>query len=191
MKERPILFSAPMVRAILDGRKTQTRRILKGSTEHKGVYNPAYLAVHQNDKGWKQICPYGKPGDQLWVRETFATGNPEHYWGNPIYKATFGAALKPVCEGFTKWKPSIHMPRAASRIDLLIKDIRVERLQDISKADCMAEGMSGLQDIHAGWHQSYAGLWEKINGKNSWDENPWVWVIEFEKQENPTTKEGE
>lgn len=208
MKERPILFSATMVRAILDGRKTQTRRILKGSTEHKGVYNPAYLAVHQNDKGWKQICPYGKLGDQLWVRETWANYQTidhvrrtngrafsEISDGCAAYRAdghdtiqdlkdhirlTSSAAFEAIEVRGDKWIPSIHMPRWASRIDLLIKDIRVERLQDISQDDARTEGIPNAPyavrpDL------SFKNLWEEINGDHSWEINPWVWVIEFER----------
>lgn len=182
MKERPILFSAPMVRAILDDRKTQTRRIIKGSTEHKGPYNPAYLEIHKSSDGWKQICPYGKPGDKLWVRETFGYVDKE-----VKYRAdTHNDMLPP------DWKPSIHMPRNASRINLLIKNIRIERLQNISEKDCFSEGIekpSQFDEYRAQLHNykfiakaAFESLWKSVNGKESWDLNPWVWVIYFERE---------
>jgi hypothetical protein len=148
MKERPILFSAPMVRAILDGRKTQTRRVIKEKLM-RGE------GAHVNN------CQYGKPGDRLWVRETFCYHD---YLARYLYKA----------DGVTgvKWKPSIFMPRIASRIMLEITGIRVERLQDISEEDAIAEGWPKSSD----WYRS---LWESINGQGSWVLNPWVWVIEF------------
>ena len=208
MKSRPILFSGPMVRALLDGSKTQTRRILKGSTEFKGSYNPDYLHVHKNAPGWSDICPYGKPGDQLWVRETWGArfshadfGGVALHWNDlrgPLkkYRTHQNLALYAMsangqyCGG---WIPSIHMPRWASRITLEITGVRVERLQDISEADAMAEGCtknhngyfwggphpeSGLKQL-ATAQSAYQDLWESINGPGSWDVNPWVWVIEF------------
>ena len=168
MNERPIIFSAPMVRAILEGQKTQTRRILKGSTEHK--------ELHKNSKGWGEICPYGKRGDKLWVREIWAKMQS----GVVAYRADINGEEK------LKWKPSIYMPRAASRITLQITDVRVERLQDISEADAIAEGCVAEEgDEEDGFlfkaSDQYALLWEEINGEGSWDKNPWVWVIEFKK----------
>ena len=177
MKERPILFSAPMVRAILDGSKTQTRRVLKKSTEFKGPYNPAYIEAHKKDTGWREICPYGKIRDRLWVRET---------WG--IYSADGGTQSCTYCADYPKvhmgqkWTPSIYMPRWASRIDLEITDIRIELLQDISRGDAMDEGCP-FQNMAKGddprkW---YADLWESINGAGSWAANPWVWVVKFKR----------
>ena len=212
MKERPILFSAPMVQAILSGRKTQTRRILKGSTEHKGPYNPAYLEAHKKSPGWSEICPYGRPGDRLWVRETHGFGK---HAGEIVYKADGGWANIP---GFQvvacdkgKWRPSIHMKRAHSRILLEIVAVRVERLHDISEEDALAEGMGkitkdgalfkyGIPDRDgypgnddSGWpwdqwevkaSKAFQKLWKSINGEKSWDENPWVWVVEFKRIEH-------
>jgi len=182
MKERPILFNGPMVRAILNGSKTQTRRFLKS----QGSATRAMLGTVN--------CHLGQPGDHLWVRETSGlrvlrdgaggTGEFRVYRAsNPdaIYATSACGAQIPI-----KWTPSIHMPRAASRIDLLIKSVRIERLQDISEADALAEGITYDQlpdnphDLQRArtW---YRGLWEEINGAGSWEANPWVWVIEFER----------
>jgi hypothetical protein len=178
VKERPILFSGPMVRAILDGSKTQTRRTFKGTTEHKGPYNPAYMEAHQQANGWGSICPYGTPGDRLWVRETWAherdgTGCPDDT--GVLYRATDpgwddeGTGLR--------WRPSIFMPRIASRILLEITDVRVQRLQEISDEDARAEGYD--RRSHAFPREWFALLWERIHGPGSWDANPWVWAITF------------
>lgn len=211
IKERPILFSAPMVRALMDGSKTQTRRILKGSTEFKGPYSPAYLEQHKESEGWKRICPHGKPGDRLWVREAWQSlCDHDHLKPSEIppgsdvqYPATYDGWV-------SKRRPAMFMPRWASRILLEIVDVRVERLQDISEEDARGEGLKALtkdgQTIKYGipdrdgfpgtdddgwpwreWEQdprkSYRKLWESINGPGSWDANPWVWVIEFKKVE--------
>lgn len=173
MKERPILFSAPMVRALLEGRKTQTRRIVKlpakdGSGDNRFVFDDA--------EGRKRFidCPYGEPGDRLWVRETW---RPAQVDGMAWYAATCGD------ETHERWKPSIHMPRWASRITLEITGVRVEQLQDISESDAIAEGvtpsdMKAISCLDRNYH-AYFMLWESINGSGSWDLNPWVWVIEF------------
>lgn len=178
MKERPILFSGEMVRAILAGRKTQTRRTLKIQPYENGV-----ALINQNhdafitagpDYGCKN--PYGHPGDRLWVKETFM---PDPYVGqNFIYRAT-----EPDPDRYNghKWKPSIFCTRKASRLTLEIVAVRVERLRQISEADALAEGVTS-----AAWSavESYFTLWESINGKtHSWESNPWVWVIEFRKLE--------
>ena len=229
MKERPILFSAPMVRAILDGTKTQTRRVVK--PQPPAVFCEGDVAAITNGTHWTIsklpdrkvwhpdphpgiLCPYGQPGDRLWVRETFAdlhgTGiehRPDP--AGPLKRYAFAADHPPGSHGDearkefgVKWKPSIHMPRAASRITLEITGVRVERLQDISEADAIAEGIKrvggptsctpwkncGLNpgDPHvmncASPINSYATLWESINGPDGWAANPWVWVIEWEKQ---------
>ncbi len=147
MRERPILFSAPMVRAIRAGGKTQTRRILKGSTEHKGPYNPAYLEVHRRDKGWASICPYGSPGDRLWVREQLKR-TVKGQWvyavdNTPVVvdQANQTAMITWAHHKNQDYCPSIHMPRWASRITLEITGVRVERLNEISEADAVAEGL--------------------------------------------------
>jgi hypothetical protein len=195
MKERPILFSGPMVRAILDGSKTQTRRTFKGTTEHKGPYNPAYMEAHQQANGWGSICPYGTPGDRLWVRETFAqdvAGCP----GGISYRADH---FDPKGDGPAhpmKWRPSIFMPRWASRILLEITDVRVQRLQEISEEDARAEGVSdggclscgnpepcGCGNPQPDARDGFAWLWQSIHGSDGWHANPWVWAITFQRLE--------
>lgn len=192
MKERPILFSAPMVRAILDGSKTQTRRVVKLQTP-----KAASISDFCVDGIRVGRCPYGQPGDRLWVRERW-----KHIEGGGIYDAAGGLmdshedetiywATRPSYPG--PWKPSIHMPRWASRITLEITGVRVEQLQDISEADAIAEGVGqvvreklprvqqcGEYDaIDVDPVAEYRGLWEAINGDGSWETNPWVWVVEF------------
>jgi len=216
-KERPILFSAPMVRAILEGRKAQTRRTVKPQPYIDAMGNFCWNGRNfgQDDRGphiqaiasplpcssTKRVhCPYGKPGERLWVRETWAqptTLNP----GPTFYRADYPACVArhrfenvpPADE--IRWKPSIHMPRSLSRILLEVTAVRVERLLDISEADAIAEG---IQRVGDGWERfhvdpdapvgqhftrnpvlAYRGLWESINGAGSWDANPWAWVIEF------------
>lgn len=196
MKERPILMSAPMVRAILDGSKTQTRRIVKPQPEEKraGVIwwkDDELLA----DSTYRS--PYGAPGDRLWVKETFTISS----CGTPVYRADArdqrGDRWHSIEPGDPKkevrWKPSIFCTRAASRITLEITGVRVERLQDISATDAIAEGITtprcpcescsataGICPADAGAAvMAYRTLWESINGPGSWDANPWVWVIEF------------
>lgn len=180
MKARPILFSAPMVRALLDGRKSQTRRVVKPRDyawmdEHQGLREPDNA----------ERCPYGKPGDRLWVRETWADcGGYFRY-----------AATDDIHELRKKRSP-IFMPRVASRITLEITDVRVERLQDISEADARAEGaksmdiVSGRQTLDPNSRQGscvshYRTIWESINGIESWPLNPWVWVLVFRRLEVP------
>jgi hypothetical protein len=178
MKERPILFSAPMVRAILEGRKTQTRRIAKELNEMPNL--DGILKRFPNPKG----CRYGKPGDRLWVRETWAherdgTGCPDD--NGVLYRATDPGWDDE--ETGLRWRPSIFMPRRASRITLEITDVRVQRLQEISEEDAQAEGAVGALDQSVGnnWcaSQAFAALWESINGPDSWDANPWVWAVTF------------
>ena len=188
-KERPILFSAPMVRAILDGRKTQTRRIAKVTDKDckPGMITPLAGFVPRTIANHISYCPYGKTGDRLWVRETF-----KQYNGIISYKAD-GNWISDFndIDNFNpheniKWKPSIHMPRSASRILLEITGVRVERLKDISEEDAMAEGVDGENEaakIGAEWYEkpkrAYRRLWEQIDGPGSWDLNPLVRVVEF------------
>lgn len=232
--DKPILFSGPMVRAILDGRKTQTRRVVKPQPslfqkEVVGAHwvdpffegDPAFWAVNSEGKylgKWRKDCPYGQPGGLLWVRETFADVNSEsgpgfayradESFGRPDYDGPdYGAGpsfdydkyprgsfsmwysdLLNGAEGHS-WKPSIHMPRWASRITLEITGVRVERLQDISEDDARAEGIPPFvpEDIGSAafkegprWYRhNFEDLWQSINGPGSWDANPWVWVVEF------------
>lgn len=200
MKERPILFSAPMVRALLSGTKTQTRRIVKPPRNIVSLYRPFPNEpenVHGVDAdgliGWYAVpaaCPYGQPGDRLWVRETFCLSESAPYAdgksdAKPLYRADF----KPEDDQPWYWKPSIFMPRWASRITLEVVSVRVERLQDISEADAVAEGCTDPDKrtiaprtiCHASARTEYMALWEKINGGGSWAANPWVWVVEFKK----------
>ncbi|PFG24585.1 hypothetical protein ATH90_3395 [Pseudomonas lurida] len=190
IKERPILFSAPMVRAIPEGRKTVTRRAVKGSgLNFLADFTPEYVALPEN-----RFCPYGKPGDRLWVRETWArVGNCDP--GYLTFGATYPDCLPPDLENIPaasdiRWKPSIHMFRRDSRILLEITDVRVERLQDISRADIRAEGLQcppelGSDDVSPNYRDWYPAawreLWESINGDDSWTANPWVWVVEFKR----------
>lgn len=170
MKERPILFSGPMVRAILEGRKTQTRRVVKPQ--------PAHIAgigtVLNIDTITGKACPYGKPGDRLWVRETWDGVRLDGGGALVSYRAD---GDKPVTDD-GRWHPSIHMPRWASRITLEVVSVRVERLQEISEEDAMAEGVA-LAENYRGPVAHFASLWEQINGLGSWNANPWVWVVEF------------
>ena len=198
MKERPILFSAPMVRALLAGTKTQTRRIIK--PQHLAFFNQDAAAMLSD---WNERpLPYGQTGDRLWVREAWGL----HAYGDDTdwlkggctamdlddhviaYRADWG----PLQDG-CHWRPSIHMPRAASRITLEITSVRVERLQEISIEDAKAEGAWGPDDsivqkvadyfgtdiFSANPRKAFQMLWESINGPDSWAANPWVWAIEF------------
>jgi hypothetical protein len=170
--EKPILFSAPMVRAILEGRKTMTRRVVKPQPESD-----------QDDghAGLIQDCPYGQPGDRLWVRETFSTDGCACY--EPCFCPSVWYKADDLSEDKElqpKWCPSIFMPRWASRIILEVTGVRVERLQEITNAGALAEGIepSGVPRTYVG---DFAALWDSLNAKRGygWDTNPWVWVIGF------------
>jgi hypothetical protein len=161
MSEKPILFSGEMVRTILDGNKTQTRRVVKSKPRHNQ----------------EMACPYGRNGDRLWVRETFGMLDCHH--GQTVYRADGKDRFTDIL-----WRPSIFMPRWASRITLEITCVRVQPLQDISEFDCIAEGVSpcGHDGFCTDQHTcSYKKLWNSINAKRgfAWEKNPWVWVIEF------------
>lgn len=201
-KERPILFSRPMVRALLDGSKTQTRRVVKPQpdTAHDGEpywfiggyrvwgYRPA-PAVPLRAGGNPLPCPYGQRGDRLWVRESFAhmyRDNAQPEKRAPEDVAYMADNLTPDPYVYGSWKPSIHMPRWASRITLEVTNVRVERLQDISEADALAEGVKVHPDHHGkppssiySPVQAYRDLWESIHDPDSWDANPWVWAVTF------------
>ena len=222
MKEHQILFNAQMVRAILDGRKTQTRRLVKQSsgphTIEQVIATPDSL-----DAFIRHRCRYGQPGDRLWVRESWrigawdedsgcvaidymADGYCRKEWIKPtndprgeifarLWLQSANDARKvygeldqyewQAGESPCRWRPSIHMPRWASRILLEVTEVRVERLQEISIQDAMAEGVAEtaprLKDLEPcmEWRYAYEDLWNVINGPGSWDANPWVWVIEF------------
>lgn len=222
-KHRPILFSTAMVQAILEGRKTQTRRTVKPQPDSK-----ATLFSYQPDqwpkKPWiakfkfKEIegapyyevtndykCPYGEPGDILYVRETWKPENMkshDEYLVGVRYKADdswkqipiFGPVYNAFHAGKGKsWQPSLFMPKEAARLFLRITDIRVERLQDISEEDCLKEGIESVKVSEAAYHSGTYGewfreLWQSINGPESWEANPWVWVVSFERTEKPTNQ---
>ena len=198
-KERPILFSGDMVRAILDGRKTMTRRVVKIAQHPQ-----AERVQHFEGLRWDWLrydglrlstfkCPFGKTGDRLWVRETFRLSDPNDCAcyepcrcrsGQPMYRA----------DGHYhdmeyKWKPSIYMPRWSSRITLEVTGVRVERLQDISEEDAQAEGAPlelgvlerTILGAKARYRSGFVRLWESINGPGSWDANPWVWCVSFKR----------
>lgn len=191
MKERPILFSAPMVRAILDGRKTQTRRIVK-FTDAGHVKEPrGHRRWHPDDPSAVLACQYGQPGERLWVREAFHG----YHWDKPraVYRADGERQrVRTQIESYEvgRWTPSIHMPRWASRITLEIVSVRVERLQEISDADARSEGVDfgNITDALTGEIdrdacEAFETLWESINGSGSWEANPLVWVVEFKRVE--------
>ncbi len=189
---RPILFSGPMVRALLDGRKTQTRRALKHQPidilPMPNAPGREWVILEQKapePKGKVVRCRFGKPGDLLWVRETWGVVDDKYH--RIAYRADDGTASARVSEQLEgrRWRPSIHMPRSASRITLRITEVRVERLNDISPEDAAAEGWPGPDEQNTiasaypiAW---YARLWDQINGPRSYDANPWVWVVKFER----------
>ena len=186
MKERPIIMRADDVRAILAGTKTQTRRIAKLSSA--GRVERGGRNWHVDDPDAAFACPYGQPGDRLWVRESLRFVRVgENYHEHAVYAADGVRVprcpdlLPQFCDGMAfglaRSVPSIHMPRWASRITLEITGVRVERLQDISAADAWAEGIAYSPDVDP--VHAYRELWEQINGPGSWDANPFVWVVEF------------
>jgi hypothetical protein len=238
LKYRPILFSATMVRAILAGTKTQTRRVVKGAPNdwaptHPQTLYPTVVDSHGDEQPGSESygagnsdgdcwirCPYGQPGDRLWVRETFYCDDAFFPDGLPVscrWREVEGQRVaipleeqraemlesmyyradgEPEWEGTespTPWRPSIHMPRWASRITLEVTGVRVERLNACSADDAKAEGIG---EFIGGWaclsddapqqagstpQEGYRHLWETINGAGSWNANPWVWVIEFKR----------
>lgn len=211
MKERPVIFNSEMVRAIIDGRKTQTRRVMavqpesnqfgllriSDSTKRSDIGK--YHWAESNATGTHQrsalfSCPFGQVGDRLWVRETFAG----HYLDDDQIQdikdgrdkaedlCEYRADYSDDADCVDGWTPSIHMPRWASRITLEITAVRVERLNDISEEDAKAEGVkAGVCPGHEHMmHQvAFSELWQSIYGVDSWNANPWVWVIEFRRVE--------
>ena len=192
MADRPILFSAPMVRAILVGRKTQTRRVVKPRRDRElGCELAACELAGEVNAGDYRNAPW-QPGDTLWVRESTIRVE-EHGYAGPVYvesdegRACLDGGLAPSEDDCTevephelRIRPSIHMPRWASRITLEVTGVRVERLQDICDADSLAEGVDRTNTSIPGYAKKrYSQLWEQINGPDSWAANPWVWVIEF------------
>ena len=216
-KETPIIFSTPMVQAIQQGDKTQTRRIIKpqpigdlaplsewsrgiADSCHDHNPDPQRLISHSHKLKGRLFpfrneygdligltCPYGKPGDLLWVRETFAEFHDWDHFNRLLPKGKCVYRANEYDAPVSRWKPSIFMPKKYTRIWLKIIDIRVEGLQDITANDCLAEGID-LSKTHDSYHPlNQIGLlrklWDSINGKSHpWDSNPWVWVVEFEKE---------
>jgi len=186
MKERPIIFSGEMVRAILNGRKTQTRRVITRVAGYKELIVAGEIADPQMalDKYpnyqclFASMCPYGQPGDRLWVRESFYV-QPELAPLSEPQPIHYRADTPPEQVEDYICKPSIHMPRWASRITLEITNVRIEEVQDIGETDAMAEGVIPGADEH--YLTAFVRLWDSINAKRGygWDVNPWVWVIEF------------
>lgn len=194
MTDRPILFSATMVRALLAGTKTQTRRVLPNSEGVKEVRRPNDLTwefvYHGNPEGPHVRPPRIDAGDRLWVRETWQGLSFGDYLPTKSsqcevrYAATDPCADLDVEARGYPWRPSIFMPRFASRLTLTVTDVRVERLQDISEADALAEGIDRIQFPERGdwgWPQrKYGELWDSINGPGAWNSNPWVAAYSFE-----------
>lgn len=217
VKERPILFSGPMVRAILDDRKTQTRRVVhpqpswrtKGPRHRLGDVYPwswRLVAREEEIRAYRSFaCPYGRPGDRLWVRESFRLPGPiDNGIGGFDRMSPQDAAV--ACFGIpTRWyeadganlnsgagfigepgrlRPSIHMPRWASRLTLEVTSVRVERLQELTLADVNAEGVGSTTFIDArNARGHFARGWDSLNAKrgHGWDTNPWVWVVKFKR----------
>ena len=190
MRERPILMTPENAQKCHDGTKTQTRRIVKPQPFHISWFEhqQGWCAKVREDTGSAEHpayvmvpCPYGLVGDRLWVREPFTVANEGREDQSVIYKGD------PMFSGMTvfdwKWTPSIHMPRFACRTVLEITDVRVERLQDITTEDIKREGIEWSDEPETAdiYYQRWRHLWESINGKGSWDLNPWVWVIAFRK----------
>jgi len=239
MKERPILFSATMVKAILGGRKSQTRRVVKhgqvfrlvpggdlSREERQAVYASPFQwdhanPVHPTVDELLSCCPFGVPGDRLWVREAFQHTTDARGAAVMVYAADDSANYLLAKDGgdgdlcgvgkmvdesqwckIKRWRPSIHMPRWASRITLEVIGVRVERLQEITLADVRAEGIPetyGDSNLVASmfpempphewdnmrFDEQWKLLWESINGPGSWSTNQWVWVVEFKRLEQP------
>ncbi|MGU0165983.1 hypothetical protein ACVXH5_20385 [Escherichia coli] len=192
MKERGMIFNDEMVRAILGGNKTQTRRIVEEKFYGRAVA-AELLAKH---------CPYGQPGDRIWVRETYRVhgkatdvatlvyrASVRNSWTEQTHRVPVDVCNKPVSE---KWTPSIHMPRWASRILLEITDVRVERLYDMSEADAKAEGATPatykITPPEAVYRVGFGDIWRSIYGQDNWLSNPWVWVIEFKRIQGATSE---
>lgn len=180
MKERPILLSGPMVRAVLDGRKTQTRRVVK--PEHLKMSGEVHSVLQTLPDRFTAdlltLCPYGQAGERLWVRETFSAHGAFGADGRIAYRADIPDGNEP--HGL-KWKPSIFMPRRACRLVLEITEIRADRLQNITFRDALAEGIGSSDSPWGLMFSAWRKLWKSINGEASWESNPWVWVIEFKR----------
>ena len=191
----PILFNTEMVQAIMDGRKTVTRRILKHDT--RALLNSPYCKTHPevSDKQIiEKLCksPY-EQGDVFYVRETWCSRYDGEKYFYLADKCTKREEKKLLDYGEVKWRPSIHMPKEAARIFLKVKDVRVERLQDITEKQAETEGINGSEVLYDGYidaREKFAELWDSTIKKSDiekygWNANPWVWVIEFERCEKP------
>lgn len=204
LRERPIIFSGEMVRAILEGRKTQTRRVVNPAPTTFRNGWPLKRIVSRIAVGTRsdhtlvedRSCPYGQPNDRLWVRETWAGCCGRYgYKADGAVRGRFKKSWIRDC----RWKPSIHMPRSAARIFLKVQNVRVQRLQDIIEQDAAAEGVQvPVRQDRKGWYQEISGpyvpkaptcrehfilLWERLNAKrgHGWKTNCWIWVIEFKR----------
>ncbi len=184
MKERPIIFTGESVRAILDGRKSQTRRVMKPQPEvvahNPSINQDVYMYkrhtwfADEPTKASYAPCPYGIPGDRLWVKETWQDmGNNDEHGPAIVYRATM--------PNFEGWSSPLYMPRWASRITLEVVNVRVERVQEISHEDAIAEGLSCYHENYQCALSDYQELWNKLNAGRGypWASNPWVFVIEF------------
>lgn len=188
MKERGMIFNGEMVRAILDGRKTQTRRPVKFPMHDKnlGCELAGNELAGELSAGNYLNSAFGKPGDRIWVRETWAEAGASAP-DLKLYRANYPEHVPSIYENVPpaeeiRWTPSIHMPRTASRIQLEITDVRVERLRSMSQDDARAEGVIAASGpMEAGL--AFRELWDSIYGEESWKANPWVWVIEFKRVE--------
>ncbi|EKJ7310807.1 TPA: hypothetical protein MIP50_17470 [Klebsiella pneumoniae] len=194
ISERGMIFNAEMVRALLDGRKTQTRRIIKDCTVGRDPISKfikigkKFIGCYPEDvpELIRECCPYGVPGDRIWVRETWAEAGASAP-DLKLYRANYPEHVPSIYENVPpaeeiRWTPSIHMPRTASRILLEITDVRVERLRSMSQDDARAEGVIAASGpMEAGL--AFRELWDSIYGEESWKANPWVWVIEFKRVE--------
>lgn len=205
MTERPILFSAEMVRALLAGTKSQTRRVFKlpracSWYEGLGGEKEGFIQDDEGPAWWhvdEQRCPYGSVGDRLWVREAWRGERADD--GRPPRDLDHGCRVWTEADGAAmdggnvaidakpgKLRPGIFMPRWASRITLEITGVRVERVQDISEADAKAEGPTQHpnwpREFYTTWRSAYRALWNQINGAGAWDANPWVWVLSFSRK---------
>lgn len=203
MKERGMIFNAEMVRAILDGRKTQTRRIMKNQPAGDYPETPALIRNVGTGFQWHGLygessifnCPLGSIGERIWVRETFRVhsratdvatlvyrASVRNSWTEQTHRVPVSVCNKPATP--EKWTPSIHMPRWASRLLLEITDVRVERLNNISECDAKAEGgPTECTLIGDKYFPGFRSLWKSIYGEESWAANPWVWVIKFKRVE--------
>jgi len=231
MRERPILFSGPMVRAILDGTKTQTRRVVKPAGAllamswsplhpERGLRVTTRTGKHSTHTGpvseALSACPYGEPGDRLWVRETWGLhGHGDYTWwcrdsikgrtADDLALSYEVAYAADATSEYDHWRPSIHMPRWASRLTLEVTSVRVERLHAITEDDARAEGVDWSRPEPYGerWdddredprevgyppagasfaRDNFRRLWSSINRSESWAANPWVWVVGFKRVE--------